>query len=156
MTGFREQETMYCTWKDVNFTASTISVHHKSQYGWSPKAYKEREVPVPAALLKELREAKEKATSPLLFPTSSGQPEGHMLRILKGTAERAGLDPTECYLHKFRATFATTCLQNGVDLKTVQQWLGHTDLASTMRYLRAARGEGVRAKVEAVWASANA
>jgi site-specific recombinase XerD len=76
-----------------------------------------------------------------------------MLRTLKRTVERAGLDPAEYYLHKFRATFATTCLQKGVDLKTVQQWLGHTDLASTMRYLRAARGAGVQAKVEAVWAS---
>jgi site-specific recombinase XerD len=79
-----------------------------------------------------------------------------MLRILKDTVERAGLDPTEYYLHKFRATFATTCLQSGIDLKTVQQWLGHTDLASTMRYLRAARGAGVKAKVEAVWSSVNA
>jgi integrase/recombinase XerD len=155
MTGFREQEVMYCAWKNVNFVASTVSVRYKPEYDWSPKAYKEREVPVPAALLKELKEAKSRATSPLLFPTGSGQPEGHMLRILKDTVERAGLDPAEYYLHKFRATFATTCLQSGVDLKTVQQWLGHTDLASTMRYLRAARGAGVRAKVEAVWSSVN-
>jgi integrase/recombinase XerD len=153
MTGFREQETMYCTWKDVN--ASTVSVRHKPQYGWSPKAYKEREVPVPAALTKELREAKEQATSPLLFPTSSGEPDGHMLRTLKRAAQRAGLDPAEFFLHKFRATFATTCLQKGVDLTTVQKWLGHTDLASTMRYLRAARGAGVQEKVEAVWSSVN-
>jgi integrase/recombinase XerD len=155
MTGLREQEVMYCTWRDINFNVSTVSVHHKPQYGWSPKAYKEREVPIPAALLKELREAKEGAASSLLFPSSSGQPEGHMLRILKDAAERAGLDPAECYLHKFRASFATTCLQSGIDLKTVQQWLGHTDLASTMRYLRAARGAGVREKVEAVWSSVN-
>jgi integrase/recombinase XerD len=151
MTGLREQEVMYCTWKDINFVASTVSVRHKPQYGWSPKAYKEREVPIPAALLKELREAKEKATSPLLYPTGSGQPDSHMLRTLKRTVEDAGLDPAEFFLHKFRATFATTCLQSGIDLKTVQQWLGHTDLASTMRYLRAARGAGVKAKVEAVW-----
>jgi integrase/recombinase XerD len=72
------------------------------------------------------------------------------------TVERAGLNPAEYFLHKFRATLATTCLQSGVDLKTVQQWLGHTDLASTMRYLRAARGAGVREKVEAVWSSVNA
>jgi integrase/recombinase XerD len=76
--------------------------------------------------------------------------------LIKRTVERAGLDPTEHYLHKFRATFATTCLQAGADFKTVQRWLGHTDLASTMRYLRAARGAGVRAKVEAVWSSVNA
>jgi hypothetical protein len=30
--------------------------------------------------------------------------------------------------------------------------MGHTDLASTMRYLRPARGEKVQAQVEALWA----
>jgi type I site-specific restriction endonuclease len=93
MTGLREQEVMYCTWRDINFNASTISVHHKPQCGWSPKAYKEREVPVPAALLNELREAKEKSTSPLLFPTSSGQPDTHMLRILNADGRTRWPEP---------------------------------------------------------------
>jgi integrase len=65
MSGFREQEAMYCTWKDVNFTESTVSVRHKPQYGWTPKAYKEREVPIPAELLKELKEAKKTAPNAL-------------------------------------------------------------------------------------------
>jgi site-specific recombinase XerD len=49
------------------------------------------------------------------------------------------------YLHKFRATYATTCLRYGVDLRALQTWMGHSDLASTMRYLPAASGPGVRA-----------
>jgi integrase len=77
-----------------------------------------------------------------------------MLRILKRVAQRAGLNLEDFYLHKFRATFATTVLRsNRVDLTTLQKWMGHTDLASTMRYLSAARGEGVRAKVDAVWSA---
>jgi hypothetical protein len=39
--------------------------------------------------------------------------------------------------------------------RTVQSWMGHTDLASTTRYLRPARGEKVQAQVEALWASAS-
>jgi site-specific recombinase XerD len=58
-----------------------------------------------------------------------------MLRRLKTVATRAGMDPDTCWLHKFRATFATHALQGGIDLRTVQSWMGHTDLASTMRYL---------------------
>jgi hypothetical protein len=34
----------------------------------------------------------------------------------------------------------------------VQAWMGYTDLASTMRYLRPARGEKLQAQVEALWA----
>ena len=39
-----------------------------------------------------------------------------MLRALKRNAKKAKLNPDEFWLHKFRATFATTHLQAGVDL----------------------------------------
>jgi site-specific recombinase XerD len=41
-------------------------------------------------------------------------------------------------------------VQNGVDLKTVQKLLGHSDIESTMRYLAKAESKKVRAKVNAV------
>jgi integrase len=72
-----------------------------------------------------------------------------MLRRLKAVVTRAGMKPGDWWLHKFRATFATRHLRSGSDLKTVQKWLGHSDLASTMRYLRAAEGPEVRERVEA-------
>lgn len=74
-----------------------------------------------------------------------------MLRTLKRVAKRAGLDPENFWLHKFRATFATTCLRGGADLRTVRKWLGHVDLASTMRYLQAAGGEAAQNMAEAIW-----
>jgi integrase/recombinase XerD len=165
MSGFREQEAMYITWRDVNLKSSTVSVKHKPQYRWTPKAYKERSVPVPTAFLKELIASMPATAKPtdLVFPTASGKPDTHMLRSLKRLVDRAGLNCKSCdscvahkecehwWLHKFRASFGTACLQNGVDLKTVQSWLGHSDLASTMRYLKAARGAGVQAKVESIW-----
>ena len=52
----------------------------------------------------------------------------NFLDDLKAVAERAKLDPENFWLHKFRATFATRCLWAGVDLRTVQQWLGHSDM----------------------------
>jgi site-specific recombinase XerD len=51
MTGMREQEAMYCYWSDVNFAASTVRVSHKPDRGWTPKAYKEREIPIPTKLM---------------------------------------------------------------------------------------------------------
>ncbi len=52
----------------------------------------------------------------------------------------------------FRATFATWHLWAGVDLRTVQLWLGHKDMESTMRYLKPARSQAVREKVNATFA----
>lgn len=152
-SGFREQEVQFFTWKDLG--PSTARVTHKPQYGWSPKAYKERTTPVPTAVAAELLASKPRGAKAgdLVFPAPEGGPDSHMLRKLKAVAVRAGLNPDECWLHKFRATFATVCLQNGIDLKTVQSWMGHTDLASAMRYLRAAHGEAVQLKVDAMWAA---
>ena len=150
MTGMREQEVMYSTWPDVNFKYSTVSMRWKPDYGWTPKAYKEREIPIPARLLTKLKDAS--TGKGLLFPNGGGSPNGHFHRICKNIAKRAGLDPEGWWLHKFRATFATWHLQAGVDLRTVQKWLGHTDLESTMRYLKAARGAEVQAKVNQTFA----
>ena len=39
------------------------------------------------------------------------------------------------HAHMFRATFATHMLQRGVDIHTVQELMGHTNIQTTMRYL---------------------
>ncbi|MBS1853118.1 MAG: tyrosine-type recombinase/integrase [Acidobacteria bacterium] len=91
-----------------------------------------------------------------MFATRKGNPRKHrtqLLELCKAVAERAGLNPDDFFLHKFRATFATKHLQAGVDLRTVQMWLGHKDLESTMRYLKPARGKGIREKVNNTFSS---
>ena len=154
MTGMREQEVMYTTWRDVDLTHSTIAVRWKPEYGWTPKAYKERTVPVPAKLIAKLkaRKALAKKDCPLVFPTSGCKPKFDFLDCLKACAKRAKLDTDEFYLHKFRATFATWSLWAGIDLRTVQSWLGHSDLESTLRYLKPSRSKETRAKVDAIFA----
>lgn len=64
MTGFREQETMYVAWRNVDTNGGVVQVRHKPQYGWTPKAYKEREVPVPAELIADLLKAKPATAKP--------------------------------------------------------------------------------------------
>jgi integrase len=154
MTGMREQEVMYTYWSDINFAASTVRVSHKADRGWTPKAYKEREIPIPSKLAKSLKAWKAKADKncSLVFPTAGCRPKLNFLDDLKAVAERAKLDPEDFWLHKFRATFATRCLWAGVDLRTVQQWLGHSDMESTMRYLKPSRSQHVRDKVNEIFA----
>src|SRR5713226_5304910 len=154
MTGEREQEVMHTYWSDVNFAAATVRVSHKPDRGWTPKAYKEREIPIPAKLAKSLKAWKVKAdkTCGLVFPTAGCKPKLDFLDCLKAVAERAKLDQDNFWLHKFRATFATRCLWAGVDLRTVQQWLGHSDMESTMRYLKPSRSQHVRNKVNEIFA----
>ncbi len=152
MTGMREQEVMYTYWSDVNVAHATVRVSHKPDRAWTPKAYKEREIPIPANLVKSLKAWKAKAdkTCGLVFPTAGCKPKLDFLDCLKAVAERAKLDQDNFWLHKFRATFATRCLWAGVDL--VQQWLGHSDMESTMRYLKPSRSQHVRNKVNEIFA----
>jgi hypothetical protein len=51
------------------------------------------------------------------------------------------------FLHKFRHTYATRHLQDGVDIRTLQQWMGHRDIASTMVYLKGVRNSDIQARI---------
>jgi integrase/recombinase XerD len=151
-TAMREQEVMNADWSWVDFERSFITVKENKRTGFKPKAYKGRLISIPSSLLTLLKAWKEKSDSTcgLVFPTSGCKPKQNFLDECKAIAGLAGLNRDDFYLHKFRATRATRLLQGGMDLKSVQQMLGHSDLASTMRYLGAQRSEVLQAQIEQI------
>ena len=134
-TGFREQEVMYLFWKDLNPKLRTVRVLSKPDLKFYPKRWEEREVPVPAELAELLERHPVSIDSPFVFPSPTGNREQNFLRRCKLIAERAGLDPEEFDLKTFRSTYATSMLRRGFDVRTVQHWMGHKSLETTMRYL---------------------
>jgi len=141
-TACGEQEVMNVSWPVFDFERSTVTVRENKRFGFKPKAYKGREIPIPSELVSLLKTLKAKSdqTCGLVFPTSGCKPKLNILDECKAITEPAGLNPPEhFYLHKFRATMATDWLRAGIDIKSVQKMLGHSDMESTLRYLSAQR-----------------
>ena len=131
-TGAREQEVMYAEWNDIDFVDGLFTVRAKEN--WTPKDYEEREIPLPDFLLVALKKRMLETKGKLIFPTLDNKTDGHMLRNLKSLAKRAGLHG-EFKLHKFRKTYTTLQHRDGVDARTIQKRLGHSDLSTTLAYL---------------------
>ena len=135
LTGLRELEVVHLFWTDVSFELQTVRVTAKPELGFYPKRWEEREVPIPVQLIDLLRAHPRRAGCNFVFSSPKGNREYHMLDRCKAVAGRAGLDPTKFDLKTFRSTFASRALRAGFDVRTVQHWMGHKSLETTMRYL---------------------
>jgi integrase len=139
-TGLRRGELLALRWRDVDFAASLIRVRASYSAGTvtAPKSGKVRSVPMApdvASVLARLG-AREHFTGEddLVFA-------GHAGGFLDASALRrrytlalaqAGL--RQLRFHDLRHTFGTRMIGEA-DIRRVQEWMGHADVQTTMRYL---------------------
>lgn len=149
-SGLRKGEIVALRWSDVDTERRTVSV--SKQYVRNPNGEcvlsrpktenSVRLVSVPQEAIDLLIEEHAKhPDNPYLFPSSATGEMYHpdsVVNIHKKILKDAGLPHLK--FHELRHTFATTALQNGVDVKTVSAMLGHYDAGFTLRtYTHATR-----------------
>ena len=150
VSGLRKGELVALRWDDVDIQQRTISVN--KQYVRNPDGSLEltrpktensvRLVSIPQTAVDLLiQEHAKHPDSPYLFPSPLTGEMYHpdsVVNLHKKILKDAGLEHLR--FHDLRHTFATTALQNGVDVKTVSSMLGHFDAGFTLRtYTHATR-----------------
>lgn len=133
-TGIRVTELITLKVADVNLSMSFIICKD---------AHKERVIPfgkaAKTALVRYLGEAREQMiedkTSDVLFCNFSGAPMSRQgfWKLIKFYAKKAGIT-ADITPHTLRHSFAAHLVENGADLRSVQEMLGHSDISTTQIY----------------------
>jgi integrase len=139
-TGLRRGELLGLRWRDVDFEASTIRVRASYAAGVlsTPKSGKVRSVPmapdVAAALARLGQRERFTGEDDFVFAGEAGVPiNGDALSSrYEKTLEAAGL--RRLRFHDLRHTFGTRMIREA-DIRRVQEWMGHADIQTTMKYL---------------------
>ncbi len=150
-TGFRIGEAAVSEWMDINWEDKTVSVRFKPKFGFKPKDYEERTIAVSDTLLACLKKYRGKAPNDaLIFPSPATQTvDKHLDRIInrlidKGNDAGYMVKKPKKPCHAFRVLYATRRHQHGVDIETLRQELGHSDITTTQIYLRSANTKSDR------------
>jgi integrase len=136
-TGLRRGELVALRWRDVDFAGCVIRVRASYSAGalTTPKSGKLRSVPMAPQVAETLARLGRTGTDHGLafLGDGGGHLDGSALRRrYKLALERAGLRSLR--FHDLRHTFGTRAISKA-DILRVKEWMGHADVATTMRYL---------------------
>jgi len=143
MTGLRQGELLALRWRDVDRPAARVRVRQSwvlGEFGTPKSKRSTRSVPmadqVGGQLERLFQGSQWQGDDDLVFAHPvSGEPlyKAGLLRRMRKALKEAGLDESHRF-HDLRHTFGTRMAAAGVPLRTLQEWMGHRDIATTQRY----------------------
>jgi len=142
MTGMRQGELLALRWLDVDWTARRIRVRRnyvRGQYGTPKSRRGSRSVPLADRLAGELDRLHQRthygADDDLVFAnphTGSPMNGNSLLKAFQRALDAAGV--RRIRFHDARHTFGTRMAAHGTPMRTLQEWMGHRDFATTLIY----------------------
>ena len=130
-TGLRIGEALSLKWNNINLKSRRIVVLESGSSD-TTKSGKVRIIPISNDLYQVLSNIEKE--SGYAFEVSKSTTANRLEKALKA----AGIE-RNVTLHGLRHTFATRLLENGADIRTVQELLGHGSIQVTERYLHASQ-----------------
>jgi len=132
--GLRASELCSLQWSDVEFASGTL--HLRRAKGGQTSTH-----PLLGDELRALRMLKRDAKSPFIFVSERGAP--FTVSGLQKLVERAGIAakmPFKVHPHMLRHATGYALANRGTDTRTLQAYLGHRSIQSTVRYTELAPG----------------
>lgn len=127
-TGMRRGEVFKLRWSDVDLDRKLVTVR-----GSTAKSGRTRHIPLTKRALEALRrwKAQQPATE-LVFPGEEGRPLTNVKKAWQALLKSAQI--TGFRWHDMRHNFASQLVMRGVDLNSVRELLGHSEITMTLRY----------------------
>jgi type 1 fimbriae regulatory protein FimB/type 1 fimbriae regulatory protein FimE len=132
--GLRASELCGLQWSDVEFETATL--HLRRAKGGTTATH-----PLLGDELRALRALKREAKSPFIFVSERGAP--FSVAGFAKLVERVGMEaklPFKCHPHMLRHACGYALANRGTDTRTLQAYLGHRSIQSTVRYTELAPG----------------
>lgn len=124
-TGMRKSEILTLKWQNINFQHDVI-------YLLETKNGERREVIMNETVKKALIAVPKHPNSPYVFCHTNGKLYYNVRKCFDAALKKC--DIMDFKFHDLRHTFASQLVMAGIDLKTVQELLGHKSIEMTMRY----------------------
>jgi site-specific recombinase XerD len=139
--GLRGQEVINLKISDIDFERKTLHIRQS-------KYKKDRILPLSDYMAKGLRKYI-KAENPHIWLFNGKEPDGRysvrgLAWIMRETIKKTSIKK-EVTLHTLRHTYATHLLEEGLNIVTLKELLGHAEIATTMIYLHIAQCPLVKA-----------
>ncbi|MDO4967035.1 MAG: site-specific tyrosine recombinase XerD [Lachnospiraceae bacterium] len=133
-TGIRVSELISLDLEDVNLSMSYINCHDGNKSRTIPFG-KEAKTALVNYLDGSRNAIVDDKSSTLLFANCSGQKMSRQgfWKLIKHYAKKAGIE-VDITPHTLRHSFAAHLVENGADLRSVQEMLGHSDISTTQIY----------------------
>jgi len=126
-TGLRRGEIFNLHWEDINLNTNVLTIH-----GSKAKSGNTRHIPLNDEAQTVLNYWNSKKGHGLVFPNKDGNPLDNIKKSWGTLLNEANI--TNFRWHDLRHHFASRLVMAGVDLNTIRELLGHSDISTTLRY----------------------